>query len=457
MAGTITAQQLCEQALQGIAEGDRFNAFLETFDASAHHQAAQLDAQIAKGNVPPLAGAIVAIKDNLCLQNHRVGAASKILDGFVSTYTATAVQRLIDAGAIIIGRTNCDEFAMGSSNENSAYGPVRNPSNETLVAGGSSGGSAAAVAAGLCHAALGSDTGGSIRQPAAFCGVVGLKPTYGRVSRFGLIALASSLDQIGPLARTVEEAELIYRTLEGHDSFDSTSSTKPRSSVSQKTTFTFAYLEEVMTSPGLHPEVKKRFEERLDQLRAAGHQVMPASFPYLKQLVPCYYVLLTAEASSNLARYDGVHFGRRAANCRDLQEVYFKSRTEGFGAEVKRRIMLGTFVLSAGYYDAYYTKGQKMRRLIKQATESILASADFIVSPTTPHPAFKIGEKANDPIALYLEDIFTVQAPLAGNPSISIPMGKTAGDLPIGIQLTGRHFAEADLFRASLLIEQLNG
>ncbi len=450
----ISAIDLVEFYLNKAKTEDRFNAFLELFNSSALESAAALDKKINSGEaIGELAGAIIGLKDNLCFKDHKVGASSKILDGFTSLYTATAVQNLINQDAIILGRLNCDEFAMGSSNENSAYGVVKNPIDTSLVPGGSSGGSAASVAAGLCMASLGSDTGGSIRQPASFTGLVGLKPTYGRISRYGLIAFASSFDQIGPFTKSVDDSELLYKIMAGKDVMDSTSSIKPiHKERSGQSKFTFAYYEEVINSPGLHPKTKTLFLEKIDALKAAGHKVISTSFPYLEQLVPCYYVLTTAEASSNLGRYDGVHYGARSEAPEDIPSTYFNSRTEGFGPEVKRRIMLGTFVLSTGYYDAYYSKGQKVRRLIKDATDDILSKADFLISPTTPHPAFKIGEKANDPIALYLEDIFTVQANLAGNPAISVPMGMTDEGLPLGFQFLGKSFDEETLFAAASLI-----
>ena len=450
----ISAIDLVEFYLNKAKAEDRFNAFLELFNSSALESAAALDKKINSGEaIGELAGAIIGLKDNLCFKDHKVGASSKILDGFTSLYTATAVQNLINQDAIILGRLNCDEFAMGSSNENSAYGVVKNPIDTSLVPGGSSGGSAASVAAGLCMASLGSDTGGSIRQPASFTGLVGLKPTYGRISRYGLIAFASSFDQIGPFTKSVDDSELLYKIMAGKDALDSTSSIKPvHKERSGQSKFTFAYYEEVINSPGLHPKTKELFLEKIEALKVAGHDVISTSFPYLEQLVPCYYVLTTAEASSNLGRYDGVHYGARSEASEDIPSTYFNSRTEGFGPEVKRRIMLGTFVLSTGYYDAYYSKGQKVRRLIKDATDDILSKADFLISPTTPHPAFKIGEKANDPIALYLEDIFTVQANLAGNPAISVPMGMTDEGLPLGFQFLGKSFDEETLFAAASLI-----
>jgi len=450
----ISAIDLVEFYLNKAKAEDRFNAFLELFNSSALESAAALDKKINSGEaIGELAGAIIGLKDNLCFKDHKVGASSKILDGFTSLYTATAVQNLINQDAIILGRLNCDEFAMGSSNENSAYGVVKNPIDTSLVPGGSSGGSAASVAAGLCMASLGSDTGGSIRQPASFTGLVGLKPTYGRISRYGLIAFASSFDQIGPFTKSVDDSELLYKIMAGKDALDSTSSIKPvHKERSGQSKFTFAYYEEVINSPGLHPKTKELFLEKIEALKVAGHDVISTSFPYLEQLVPCYYVLTTAEASSNLGRYDGVHYGARSEASEDIPSTYFNSRTEGFGPEVKRRIMLGTFVLSTGYYDAYYSKGQKVRRLIKDATDDILSKADFLISPTTPHPAFKIGEKATDPIALYLEDIFTVQANLAGNPAISVPMGTTDEGLPLGFQILGKSFDEETLFAAASLI-----
>jgi len=450
----ISAIDLVEFYLNKAKTEDRFNAFLELFNSSALESAAALDKKINSGEaIGELAGAIIGLKDNLCFKDHKVGASSKILDGFTSLYTATAVQNLINQDAIILGRLNCDEFAMGSSNENSAYGVVKNPIDTSLVPGGSSGGSAASVAAGLCMASLGSDTGGSIRQPASFTGLVGLKPTYGRISRYGLIAFASSFDQIGPFTKSVDDSELLYKIMAGKDALDSTSSIKPvHKERSGQSKFTFAYYEEVINSPGLHPKTKELFLEKIEALKVAGHDVISTSFPYLEQLVPCYYVLTTAEASSNLGRYDGVHYGARSEASEDIPSTYFNSRTEGFGPEVKRRIMLGTFVLSTGYYDAYYSKGQKVRRLIKDATDDILSKADFLISPTTPHPAFKIGEKATDPIALYLEDIFTVQANLAGNPAISVPMGTTDEGLPLGFQILGKSFDEETLFAAASLI-----
>jgi aspartyl-tRNA(Asn)/glutamyl-tRNA(Gln) amidotransferase subunit A len=451
--GTTNVVEITKTYLQNIAENQHLNAFIEVYSDEVLEQARLVDEKLANCSAGKLAGMVVGIKDNLCYKNHKVSASSKILDGFESLFTATSVQRLIDEDAIIIGRLNCDEFAMGSANENTIYGTVKNPLDNSKVAGGSSGGSAAALAAGLCLAALGSDTGGSIRQPAAFCGIVGLKPTYARVSRYGLIAYASSFDQIGPLTNNVSDAALILEVIAGKDDFDSTVSKKD---VDNYSTAKFdnkpkkiAYISECLNRKGLDPEVKEFIENKIDKLKSEGHIVEPISFPYLDLLVSTYYVLTTAEASSNLARFDGVHYGYRSENITDLESTYINSRTEGFGEEVKRRIMLGTFVLSAGYHDAYFTKAQKIRRLIKDKTNEMFEEYDFVVSPTTPHTPFDIGKKQTDPTVMYLEDIFTVQANLAGNPAISLPLGKHSNGLPIGLHLMADNFKEADLFAFS--------
>ena len=450
---TTNVVEITKTYLQNIAENQHLNAFIEVYSDEALEQARLVDEKLANCSAGKLAGMVVGIKDNLCYKNHKVSASSKILDGFESLFTATSVQRLIDEDAIIIGRLNCDEFAMGSANENTLYGTVKNPLDNSKVAGGSSGGSAGAVSAGLCLVALGSDTGGSIRQPAAFCGIVGFKPTYSRVSRYGLIAYASSFDQIGPLTNNVSDAALILEVIAGKDGFDSTVSKKD---VDNYSTAKFdnkpkkiAYISECLNRKGLDPEVKEFIKNKIDKLKSEGHIVEPISFPYLDLLVPTYYVLSTAEASSNLARFDGVHYGYRSENITDLESTYINSRTEGFGEEVKRRIMLGTFVLSAGYHDAYFTKAQKIRRLIKDKTNEMFEEYDFVVSPTTPHTPFEIGKKQTDPTVMYLEDIFTVQANLAGNPAISLPLGKHSNGLPIGLHLMADNFKEVDLFAFS--------
>lgn len=455
-SGKETVVSITQQYLDRIKEKKSLNAFLEVFTDSALTKAKEVDAKIKNGTAGKLAGMVIGLKDNICYKNHKVSASSFILEGFESLFSATVTERLLAEDAVIIGRLNCDEFAMGSSNETSHYGKVLNPINEAYVPGGSSGGSAAAVAAGLCTAALGSDTGGSIRQPASFTGTVGLKPTYGRVSRYGLLAYASSFDQIGPITNSVYDAALLLEVIAGADEFDSTVSQRKVPAYSQSLNFNrkakIAYLKPCFDSPGLNPEVKKSLEKVIKDLESKGHILEPVDFPYLDFMVPTYYVLTTAEASSNLARYDGIHFGHRSAKSTDIDSTYKLSRTEGFGKEVKRRIMLGTFVLSAGYYDAYYTKGLKVRRMIKDKTKEILAEYDFIITPTTPNSAFKFGQKSKDPVEMYLEDIFTVQANLAGIPAISVPLGSNTDGMPYGLQIMGDDFKEEDLLAFANLI-----
>jgi aspartyl-tRNA(Asn)/glutamyl-tRNA(Gln) amidotransferase subunit A len=455
----ISCVQLVEHYLHAIEEKKSLNAFLEVFKDSALALAKKTDEKIKNKTAGKLAGCVIALKDNIAYKGHKVSVSSHILEGFESIYTATAVERLLAEDAIIIGRTNCDEFAMGSSNETSYYGKVLNPHNHKCVPGGSSGGSCAAVAAGLCTAALGTDTGGSIRQPASFCGNVGLKPTYGRISRYGLLAYASSFDQIGPITNSVDDAAILLEVMAGKDEMDSTSSSKPAEAYSELLTSTgkykIAYLKECIENDGLDAEIKKNFYTTLEKLKAAGHTVEAVEFPYLDHMVPTYYVLTTAEASSNLARYDGVHYGYQSKNATDVESTYVKSRTEGFGTEVKRRIMLGTFVLSAGYYDAYYTKGLKARRLIKNKTEDIFKSFDFILTPTTPGTAFEFGANSADPVKMYLEDIFTVQANICGIPAISIPAATHGNGLPFGIQIMSPKFTDAKLLAFSKTLEEL--
>jgi aspartyl-tRNA(Asn)/glutamyl-tRNA(Gln) amidotransferase subunit A len=396
---------------------------------------------------------VIAIKDNMAYKGHKVSAASKILEGFESLYHATVVERLLNEDVVIIGRTNCDEFAMGSSNENSAFGNVKNFHDENKVPGGSSGGSATAVAANMCTASLGSDTGGSIRQPASFTGTIGFKPTYGRVSRYGLLAYASSFDQIGPFTHTVEDAALILEVMAGKDDYDSTLLQEESQSFlaefDETKPLRIAFIEDCLKRDGIDPEIKARTEDIIRHLKELGHIVEGVRFPYLDVMVPTYYVLTTAEASSNLARYDGVHYGYLAKEVEGVENTYKKSRSEGFGEEVKRRIMLGTFVLSHGYYDAYYTKGQKVRKVIQNKTIEILSNFDLILCPTAPCTAFNIGENVDDPITMYLQDIFTVQANLAGNPAISLPLGTHSNGLPFGIQLIGKHYEEGNLLSFS--------
>lgn len=451
---TISCVTLVESYLKRISASKNLNIFLEVFETSALEKARSVDEKIKQKTAGKLAGMVIAIKDNLCYKGHKVSASSKILEGFESLYSATVVERLLAEDAIIIGRCNSDEFAMGSSNENSAFGNVLNPRNLKFVSGGSSGGSAAAVAADLCLAALGTDTGGSIRQPASFCGIVGLKPTYGRVSRYGAIAYASSFDQIGPLTKNAEDAAILLEIMAGKDSYDSTVSSKDVPSYSREIqnkpeNLRIAYLADCLNSEGLDPEIKTRVFELIDKLKALGHKVEPVDFPFLDYIIPTYYILTTAEASSNLSRFAGITYGYQSKNAKDIESTYKKSRTEGFGTEVKRRIMLGTFVLSAGYYDAYYSKAQKVRRLIKDKTDSIFESHDFILLPTTPGTAFEFGKKSADPIAMYLEDIYTVQANMTGVPAISLPLGNHSNNLPFGIQLIGKHFTEDKLLALS--------
>ncbi len=448
-AGKTSCTALVEQAIAAIAEKKHLNAFIEVFEASAKELAKKTDDKIKMGTAGRLAGVVIGLKDNICYKGHKVSASSKILEGFESLYSSTVVEKILAEDAIIIGRLNCDEFAMGSSNENSAFGNVLNPLNEKFVPGGSSGGSAVAVAANLCHVTLGSDTGGSIRQPASFTGTVGFKPTYGRVSRYGLIAYASSFDQIGPITKTVDDAAIILEIISGLDKNDNTSSSKKVENYSKEILtdkkYKIAYLKECVEAEGLDPEVKAAVLKQMEWLKSQGHTVEGVNFPYLEYLVPTYYVLTTAEASSNLSRFDGMHFGFRSKNATDLESTYKKSRAEGFGKEVKRRIMLGTFVLSAGYYDAYYSKGQKVRRVIRDKTNEILKNFDFILTPSTPGTAFEFGKNSADPIKMYLEDIFTVQANIAGIPAISVPCGKHSNGLPMGLQLMAGYFEEAKL------------
>lgn len=456
----FTAMQLAEASYAAIKKDDsQIGAFLTLSRERALETADRIDRLAAEGkSLPPLAGVPIAIKDVFSTRGLRTTAGSKVLDNYIPPYDATAVSRLEAAGAMMIGKTNCDEFAMGSSNENSAFHPVRNPHDPSRVPGGSSGGSAAAVAANFTIAALGSDTGGSIRQPASFCGVVGLMPTYGRVSRYGLIAFASSLDHVGPLTKTVKDAAILLQFLAGRDPMDATSADvsvpdyvaeleKPvrglRIGVAKE------YFGE-----GLEPEVRKAVEAAIDKLAIMGCEVVPISLPHTEYAIPTYYIVATAEASSNLARYDGVRYGRRARHARTLSEMYRRTRDEGFGAEVKRRIMLGTYALSSGYYDAYYAKAQKVRTLLTRDFEDAFNKVDAIVTPTSPSAAFRLGEKANDPLAMYLADIYTVTADLAGIPGISLPCGRTTENLPIGLQILGRHFDEATILRLAHAYEQ---
>ncbi|HEX7287380.1 MAG TPA: Asp-tRNA(Asn)/Glu-tRNA(Gln) amidotransferase subunit GatA [Candidatus Angelobacter sp.] len=455
----FTATELVEEFYKKIkAEDPGIHAYLTLCQDRALAQARRIDDLAGKGGpLPPLAGVPMGIKDVMVTRGVRTTAGSKILESFVPPYDCTAVARLEAAGAIVLGKMNCDEFAMGSSNENSAYGPVRNPRDPSRVPGGSSGGSAAAVAAGTAVATLGSDTGGSIRQPASFCGVVGLMPTYGRVSRYGLIAFASSLDHIGPLTKTVEDAAIVLKVIAGRDPLDSTSADVPVPDYEQEINRPMKGLKlgvpKEYFSEGLDQEVRAAVEAAIQRLREAGAQVVPISLPHTAYAIPAYYVIATAEASANLARYDGVRYGFRAPRPRTLSEMYRQTRDQGFGAEVKRRIMLGTYALSSGYYDAYYLKAQKVRTLIARDFEHAFQQVDAIVTPTAPTAAFRLGEKADDPLAMYLADIYTVTADLAGVPGVSVPCGKTSSGLPIGLQILGRHFDEGTVLRIGHLVE----
>lgn len=446
-SGKTTCLSITKSYLSRISEHKHLNAFLEVFEEEALEAAQRIDEKISSGIFGKLAGMVIGIKDNICYEGHKVSASSKILESFESLFSATVVERLIEEDAIIIGRLNCDEFAMGSTNENSAFGAVLNPLNTDCVPGGSSGGSAAALAADLCLATLGSDTGGSIRQPASFCGVVGYKPTYGRVSRWGLIAYASSFDQIGPLTHNVKDAARIMEVISGGDNYDSTCSTKdaPSFDLEPIKKARVGYLKSTLENPMLDTEIKQHILKTVDHVKEQGHEVIEVDFPYLDYVVPTYYVLTTAEASSNLSRYDGIHYGHRSSEASDIPSAYQKSRTEGFGPEVQRRIMLGTFVLSAGYYDAYYTKAQKVRRLLSEKTQSIFDTCDFILSPTSPNTALKIGQTYDDPTQLYLEDIFTVHANIVGIPAVSIPTGTHSNGMPFGVQLMAPAFKDAQL------------
>jgi aspartyl-tRNA(Asn)/glutamyl-tRNA(Gln) amidotransferase subunit A len=454
-----TATALVDAFYQKIdAEDAAIGAYLTLCKERAYRQAARVDALADKGDaLPPLAGVPIAVKDVFATKDVRTTAGSKILANFISPYDATVVTRLEEAGAVILGKTNCDEFAMGSSNENSGFYPVHNPRDHSRVPGGSSGGSAAVVAAGTAVASIGSDTGGSIRQPAAFCGVVGLKPTYGRVSRYGLIAFASSLDHVGPFGKSVKDAALMLQCMAGREPLDSTSADVPvpnyLDQIGQPVRGLRIGVPEEYFGEGLDPEVRRAVEAGIQELAKAGCEIVPISLPNTKYAIPTYYVVATAEASSNLARYDGVRYGARATDGKTLAEMYRRTRDAGFGAEVKRRIMLGTYVLSAGYYDAYYLKAQRVRRLLASDFHQAFAKVDAIVTPTTPTPAFKLGEKTDDPLAMYLADIFTVTANLAGIPGISIPCGKSTEGLPIGMQILGKHFDEAMVLRVGHAVE----
>jgi aspartyl-tRNA(Asn)/glutamyl-tRNA(Gln) amidotransferase subunit A len=453
--GEVTCTEIVSSYLKQIENKKHLNAFIEVYAAEALEKAKSLDQKLKTPNSwGKLFGTVISIKDVLCYKDHHVGAASKVLENYTAIYNATAIQKILDEDAIIIGNLNCDEFAMGSSNEHSSHGRVLNAWDETRVPGGSSGGSAVAVQANMCMVSLGSDTGGSVRQPADFCGIIGLKPSYGRVSRYGLLAYASSFDQIGIFAHGVEDAALVLEVIAGADEYDSTCSSSPVpnyiSPLNQKAKFKIAYFPECLEHPSLDQEIKTNIEQRIRELRSQGHTVEAVGFDYLDFIVPAYYILTTAEASSNLSRYDGVRFGYRTdAPVDNLQDLYKKTRSAGFGKEVKRRIMLGTFVLSTGYYDAYYAKAQQVRRLIADQTKEIFKSYDLLLMPTTPSTAFKFGEKSNDAVEMFLGDLYTVYANLAGIAAISLPMFKHSNGMPFGLQILADKMNESTLLQFS--------
>ncbi len=460
--GTISSLDLVKHHLGNIKNETHLNAFLSVYEEEALLRASEVDKKIKQGKAGKLAGLVVSLKDVLSHADHPLQASSKILDGFIAQYNGTAIQRLLDEDAIIIGRTNCDEFGMGSSNENSAFGPVLNNLDNTRVSGGSSGGSAVAVQADMCRISLGSDTGGSVRQPAAFCGIVGFKPTYSRISRFGLAAYASSFDCIGILGTCVEDVALVLEVIAGKDEYDSTVSTKSvpeyvsQLSSTPEKKYKVAYIRETLESEGLQKEIKENVTAAIEKMKTAGHTVDAIDFPLIEYFLPTYYILAMAEASSNLSRYDGVRYGYRSENTTDLQSLYKKTRSEAFGKEVQKRILLGTFVSSSSYYDAYYTKAQKVRRIIRDKTKELFQQYDFIVMPTTPTTAYKLGEKTNNPIERFLTDLFSVQANVAGIPGISIPCGVDEKGLPTGLQIIADDFEESKLFQFSKAVMNMN-
>ncbi len=455
--GDFSVQELVEAYLEAVERKAELNAFISVNAEEALDRARQVDERLRQGNAGRLAGMVLGVKDNIVIKGQRTTCGSKMLAEFRPVYSATVVRKVMDEDGVVLGKTNMDEFAMGSSNETSYFGPVRNPQDPERVPGGSSGGSATAVAAGLCTAALGSDTGGSIRQPASFCGVVGLKPTYGRVSRFGLVAFASSLDQIGPIGRSVADVALLTEVISGYDERDSTSVNRDRptilASLEAGVRGLRVGLPREYLAGGLQKEVETAVHEAARVLERAGATLVDVSLPHTDYAIATYYILATAEASSNLARYDGAHYGYRSPEAQNIDEMFELSRSEGFGTEVKRRIMLGTYVLSAGYYEAYYRRAQKVRTLIRRDFEAAFEHCDVLLTPTSPTTAFRLGEKVDDPLTMYLSDIFTVSVNLAGLPGVSVPFGRDASGLPVGVQLIGRLFDEPTLLRAARSLE----
>lgn len=453
--GELTCTEVVSSYLQKIHDQAHLNAFVEVYEKEALEKAKELDAKIhQKESWGKLFGVVIGIKDVLCYKGHHVGAASAILNGYTAIYNASAIQRLLDEDAIIIGNLNCDEFAMGSSNENSIHGRVLNAADESRVPGGSSGGSAVAVQANLCMISLGSDTGGSVRQPADFCGIVGMKPGYGRISRYGLLAYASSFDQIGIFSTNIPDLALTLEVIAGPDEFDSTASSHPvpqyTATLESSKKFRIAYFPQCLEHPSLDPEIKTAIEGFMEKMKGLGHSFHAVDFNLLDHIVPTYYVLTTAEASSNLSRYDGVKYGYRTTEkISDLNSLYRKTRSAGFGKEVKKRIMLGTFVLSTGYYDAYYAKAQQVRRLIAESTQQVFKDHDLILMPTTPTPAFRFGEKSHDAIEMFLGDLYTVYANLAGIAGISLPLFKHSNGMPFGLQILSDRLQETQLLQFS--------
>jgi aspartyl-tRNA(Asn)/glutamyl-tRNA(Gln) amidotransferase subunit A len=453
----VSCVELTQAFLNKIEAARSLNAFITVFDKAALARATEVDRRIATGTAGELAGMVLGIKDLIVLKGAPTTCGSRILSNFVSPYDACVIEKLAEKDVIFIGKTNMDEFAMGSSSESSYFGPVRNPCDQERVPGGSSGGSAAAVAGDLCVAALGSDTGGSIRQPAAFCGVVGLKPTYGRISRFGLVAYASSLDQIGPVSKSVDDAALLLNVIAGHDDRDSTSADMPVEDYTRYLNRDVKGLKiglpKEYYADGLDPEVEKPIRSQIQRLANAGAEIIDVTLPHTEYAIAAYYIIATAEASSNLARYDGARYGLRAEGINSLEEMYVNSRTQGFGSEVKRRIMLGTYVLSSGYYDAYYRKAQKVRTLIKRDFEAVFAQVDCLLTPVAPTTAFRLGEKVGDPLTMYLSDVYTVSCNLAGLPGLSLPCGTDGAGLPVGLQLLAKPFAEGMLIQVADFLE----
>ena len=458
LSGEETVSHRTKEYLSAISAKKNLNAFLSVFEEDALHQSQHIDEKVKKGIAGPLAGMVVAVKDVLCMKGKKTTCGSKILENYEAIYDATVLEKLRAADAIFIGKTNMDEFAMGSSGENSAFGATKHPLDESRVPGGSSSGSCVAVAAGMATTSLGSDTGGSIRQPAGLCGIYGMKPTYGRVSRYGLVAFASSFDQIGPFANSAKDIAAVLQIIAGHDERDSTSANIPvpnyLAAMNGNITGLKIGLPKEYFNDALNSEIRSAIEKQIEKLKHGGAEIKEVSLPHSEYTIPTYYILATAEASSNLARYDGARYGYRTNDAKDLIEMYSKSRSEAFGTEVKRRIMLGTYVLSSGYYDAYYKKAQQVRRLIQNDFFNAFKEVDCLLTPISPTTAFKFGEKTDDPLQMYLSDIYTVSANLAGIPGISIPAGVDKNNLPIGAQLLGKQFDEATLLNVADFIEQ---